>query len=656
MNVNWMSIFVLLSRKVRKMKNAARKSHKSPYALMLLCSCALMLLCTPVAVHAVELPETAKLVPPETVMLVDIGNFSQLKAQFEKTSIYRLYKDPAMKAFVDDIKAKWQKTLTEEAGDDGFGKIIADAVTMLPQGRAAVALVLDERIEDTNEPPVVFITQWGENAGKVRETVAKIVSKAVDEKDARRQTEDYRGVGITIVTAKPSDALSYCFIDDCLILSGNTDTLKFVIAQIKGADSPTLADDDDYAATLRAVGPSAEGQIDIYVNIKQLAKMAVAKDTTGNAKTIMTNLGFDNVISLGCSINVAGGQGGTSSGKALLKIDGAKKGIPKMLEVETAPLRMPQFISASAYVVSFTNLNVKKAFTELSNILTSFSPQFPAMLYMPLSPPGPQGEPPLQLKSGIIDHLGSQIVFAQSINKAPGGAESQNFAQPQPLFALAIENRSALEKSLLLIHSGMIAPNNPDARRELLGHTIYSLDLSGIMPMLGGAGAGRPMQAPMPGGAPGISKTAFTVTDTHLIFATEAAVEQAIRTLSSTGSESLDSVKWFARAKSNIPSVVGLAGLKDMAASIEQLWSVLRELKKAEKNKDPNAQINVGTGLGSGLPQMILSQADADMPDFSLLPEFDIVRKYFGLAASYGISRQDGFFFEFKHLNPDTSE
>jgi hypothetical protein len=42
--------------------------------------------------------------------------------------------------------------------------------------------------------------------------------------------------------------------------------------------------------------------------------------------------------------------------------------------------------------------------------------------------------------------------------------------------------------------------------------------------------------------------------------------------------------------------------------------------------------------------------------DFSLLPEFDAVKKYFGLSAFYGISRQDGFFFEFKYLNPDSTE
>jgi hypothetical protein len=78
----------------------------------------------------------------------------------------------------------------------------------------------------------------------------------------------------------------------------------------------------------------------------------------------------------------------------------------------------------------------------------------------------------------------------------------------------------------------MIAPDNPEARRELLGHTIYSVDLSGLLPMLRlagektDAGACRPQLAKMP-------TSAFTVTDTHLIFASEYVVEQTIRTLSS---------------------------------------------------------------------------------------------------------------------------
>jgi hypothetical protein len=37
--------------------------------------------------------------------------------------------------------------------------------------------------------------------------------------------------------------------------------------------------------------------------------------------------------------------------------------------------------------------------------------------------------------------------------------------------------------------------------------------------------------------------------------------------------------------------------------------------------------------------------------DVGLLPEFDAVRKYFGLTAYYGISSPQGFFFESKYLN-----
>ncbi|MEA3225859.1 MAG: DUF3352 domain-containing protein, partial [Planctomycetota bacterium] len=290
------------------MRNAVRTSHKSFYALMLLCSYAVLILCSAVSVRAAALPKTAKLVPPGTVLLVNVEGFGQLKTMFEKTSIFKLYKDPAMKAFIEDFQSNWQEKVAES--DNELAGIVKNAAT-LPQGRAAIALVLDEKAIDAKEPPVVLITEWGDKTDQIKEMVEKIVTKGVEEKDARRQTEDYRGVGITSVTGKSSDALSYCFLDDCLIVSANLETLKFVIAQAKGAGSPTLAADDDYNAMLRAVSSSGEGQIDIYVNIKQIVKTVAAQDEAGKIKQIITTLGLDNVTSFGFSIDVAGGPGGT---------------------------------------------------------------------------------------------------------------------------------------------------------------------------------------------------------------------------------------------------------------------------------------------------------------------------------------------------------
>jgi hypothetical protein len=331
-----------------------------------------------------------------------------------------------------------------------------------------------------------------------------------------------------------------------------------------------------------------------------------------------------------------------------------------MLEVESGPLRMPRFIAGSASSISIVNLNIKKAFDELTNILTRFSPQMAAIIYMPILPPGPQGEPALQLKADIIDHLGSQIILAQSIDKPQpdgGTARSEDkepLAQTRSIVAIAIENRTAFEKSLSMIHSKMIAPNNPEARRELLGHTIYSVDLSGFFPAFG-PGPKIPMQAPVGPGTPKMPLSALTVTDTHLIFASESTVEQAIRTLSGGQAESIGSAEWFNKAKSNIPSVVGLAGLQNNAASVELLWSTLRQSAKSDKpaGDDKRNEITVGLTSRSLFPQIMFSRSDG-LVDFSLLPEFDTVKKYFGISVFYGISRPDGFFFEFKYLNSDT--
>ena len=157
------------------------------------------------------------------------------------------------------------------------------------------------------------------------------------------------------------------------------------------------------------------------------------------------------------------------------------------------------------------------------------------------------------------------------------------------------------------------------------------------------------MMEPALAGGPAMPKLAFTVTDTHLIFASEDAVEKAIRALGS-GSGSVASAKWFSQAKSAIPSSVGMAGLQNGEVSGEFLWSTMRNMKMPDKGA---GMTPAGIGLaGATSPQMILSQVGGDLFDFSLLPDFDAVRKYFGLSASYGIARQDGFFFEFKYINP----
>jgi hypothetical protein len=635
------------------MKSAAKTSRRVPRAAMFLCAFALVLLWTSVFSGAQALPGTGKLVPPETVLLVDIGNFSQLRTQFEKTNYYKLYKDPAMTAFVEDFKTKLREKVKQM--DNELVRTIVDT-EILPQGRVAVALVLNEQTKDANEPPILLMSQWGQSIAKIKEAVDKMVQKAI-ENGANRKTEDYRGVSVTTITQNSPSAISYCFMDDCLAGAMDLDILKFFIAHIQGASSPALAGDADYAATMRAAGPYHD--VDFYVNIKRIIQMAVVEDTLGITKAIIANLGLDNVTSVGFSVGIARETDSSFCGKAFVKIDGAKRGICRMLDVESAAIGAPQFIPASTYSVAFLNLNIKKIYDELYNIFYNLSPPFAALMQMPLVPPSPQGEPGVQLKPDVIDHLGSQIIIAQSANKHLSGTGTQ--APAETLVAMAVTNRSALEKSLSLLYSKVIAPNKPDARRELLGHTIYLVDLSSLLPAFV-PGEKKPMQArqtcggqapgaPPSGAAMPVPKMAFTITDTHLIFGTESAVERTIRALSSPQSGTLSSAPWFNKAKSAIPSVVGLAALQDDVTSTEMFWKTIKEMSKSE-DKRSSTTIGAAVGSTSLFPQLMVSGPGSDLFNFTLLPEFDTVRKYFGLSASYGVSRQDGLFFEFKDINP----
>jgi len=579
---------------------------------------------------AETLPKTAKFLPPDTILLIETDNFSQLKTQFEKTDLYKLYKDPSMAAFFDKAKSKLKEKVQKKDENNIYRMFYESDV--MPQGRVAFAMVLNEQTIDANEPPFLVISQWGEKLDKIKKAVNKMLKKNTELGGQRKSGEDYRGVKIEATVDEGGFELQYCYIDDTLIMSTDTEILKFVIAHIKGSESPTLSSEGNYTTTMKTVGPHHD--IDVFVNLKQIIKMAIAEDGSGKVKTAMTNVGFDNVNSVGIAAGLARNRDNTSIGKAIIKIDGEKKGVCKLLEAESKILQAPRFIPASVASATFFNLDIKKAFNELVNIVTAFSPGAAAVMYMPLLPPSPEGGPGVKLKEDIIDHIGSEIVFTQKVRKP----FSKDKFPVEYLVALGVSNRGALERSMSLLHSQLIAPNDPKARRELLGHTIYRISIEG-MPFFFRPGM-QPMQAPGETTQTKGPVLAFTITDTHLIFGLEASVEQSIRTLTNTEAAKLNSAKWFAHIKPSTP--LGLVSLKNDQAGMEMLWWSLKETEQEDKD-DSEVTVQAGAGIGPGL---FFKQSG--LLDGSLLPEFDTVRKYFGLSTFFGVSRPDGFFFECK--------
>ncbi len=145
-----------------------------------------------------DLPKTAEIVPVVTLFLVNIRDFNQLRAKFEKSSIYRLYKDPAMAAFVESFTEKLRAKIAKE--DDSFWGInkILD-MNGLPEGTVAVAVVFGANAGPEQEPSFLTISQWGRNIDRIKSGIDKVVAEAV-EKGAHRSIEAYRDVNVITLT------------------------------------------------------------------------------------------------------------------------------------------------------------------------------------------------------------------------------------------------------------------------------------------------------------------------------------------------------------------------------------------------------------------------------------------------------------------------
>jgi hypothetical protein len=613
---------------------------RAAFSICVICAAVMV-----VSAKGAGLPRTTELVGVDTVLLVDISDFNQFRTKFEKCSVYKLYNDPAMSAFAKNFTGKVREKI--EGDKDSFVKGILDA-NVMPEGRLAFVMTAGQQ-----EMSMALISQWGRNVGKMKDVIEKMAARAV-EKGAHRGIESYRDVNIITLTTETAAEKSsvkysddntaaktgpvsvkdvYCFVDDCLITASDAEAAKFIVSQIRGAGASSLAGDTDYIATMGAVGPYHD--VDIYVNFKRVIKRLADGDTTGESQKEIANLGLDGVGGLGFSLGFAPDAESSVRGRMFLRTTGTRKGVLKMLEMRSEPVRVPRFVPASVCSVSFLNLDIKRAYDELCSIIYGFEPAAALMLQQPIPGTGSDSEPGITIRPDIIAYLGSEIVIAQSVNKPFSKGK-----EPTEIYvAVGVNNRAALEKSLSLIHKRLMVPNNPEPTRELLGYTLYLMGPAGI-PVLGGS---VPMVETGPQRAtPKGERLAFTITDTHLIFGQEPAVERAIRTLGGAESEPVSSAKWFNIAKSAVPSVVGSAGFEDNSASGELLWWMLKDSAKSRR-----------ADIGMGPAAAVLAGPDAwDFADFSLLPEFGAVKKYFGLSAGYGISRPDGFFFEFKYLNP----
>ena len=230
---------------------------------------------------------------------------------------------------------------------------------------------------------------------------------------------------------------------------------------------------------------------------------------------------------------------------------------------------------------------------------------------------GKDKDPDFDLRKELIGNLGDDIITFQ---KVPRSNTLADLSSPPSIFLLGSPNAEKLAAALKTIAS-LLPPQLTNIKeRELLGHKVYSLA----------------MPSANPDGSLSQRNFSYTASGGYLAMSTDdALLETYLRSSDNTGKTLRDSAGLNDAAQKIGGMSTGLFGYENasetMRVTLEALKSDSGMLEKMLALAPFAARFNGKDGKGL-----------KDWLDFSLLPPFDQIAKYFYFTVYSGSANADG--------------
>lgn len=587
-----------------------------------------------------DVMESARMLPDDMMVMVSVESVNGLRAAAQKTSLYSLYKDPAMQEFVAGSEKKIREAI--ETALKGFWQEMKiehpPEQIPIPEGRVVLGLSVlkppapagDDAQESRGDDPGVRFTvlaDMGGRAGETREMIRSLTAGAADSGDAVEK-KDIGGLELNVI-APPEDSddptLYYGMKDNWLVVIGDTTKAPAFaesVAKRLGRSLPgSLAEKAGLQAAARTLGDS---QVFAFVNADAIRSL-VASVAPDKAKVdrVIKGLGLQNVTGVSTSLQIAGQKNQEFAYRTLIGVDGPKTGIPALLGEASGPLKLnSRLLPRDAVGFVCVNFEPSKVFDALGRIVQSIAFADINMLVQAGmgATAGEGGEPPVQFRDDVLAQTGAPLLFTWTMEKPYTFDSMTNF-----LVALSVKDAARLDGSLGRIHQAFLG-RMPESKRELLDHALYLLPA-------------RPQQQAM----------AFSVAGDALVFGQVDEVEQAIRSQQSEPQDSLLTDPMFRYAKDLLPSQACLFAYQNNRLNNEVTWTAIKQLGQdlAGQGEDASEE-----DRGPRDPMTAVMEKVKQCVDLGKLPDFKAVEKYWGPSIGYMQSRPEGLYSESVTLRP----
>ncbi len=606
-----------------------------------------------------------QLLPDDVLGLVTVPDFSRFTTGYQQSAWGQLLADSAMKAFRENFSSNFQadflkpfeKQLGVKLGD--YQELLQGQITLAftppPAGSkqyAGFLLLIDSK--DKSDRLKLRLSElkkkWSE-AGKDVKTekirdiefnsihfsssdVKAFLKKAFPGGDDEPDPDEKASVPESI-------QLRIGQFKSLLVIGEDEKTIEKLLARLAGGLVSPLAEKATYQRAHQALFREslAYGWLNFKPIFQKIIESAAAEKPEPVAgmpsmkvDKILPVLGFSSLDSLAASLS------SNPEGSALNFFvgvpEGQREGLFKIFNLEKKDASPPPFVPADVLKFQRTRVDAAKAWITIEDMLGKIEPSLSGLVQLMLSSAGKDKDPNFDLKKNLISNLGDDIIQYERASKSVKPTEVQT---PPSLLLVGSPNPSQLLDAVRLLSSLLPPPlsSAPIKEREFLGKKIYSLSMASTAPEPGQEPAEpKDPKAPKEASAPGSSLN-FCASAGYVAFSSDNVL-----------------IEEFLRSGENPPKPLrSLPGLSEAAQKAGGMENGLFTYENTAENlrlatraltSDPDAfNRSLFFGLSGGDEEG--QGAFKRLFNVKLLPGFENVAKYFGMALVSGGTGAEGY-------------
>jgi hypothetical protein len=595
------------------------------------------------------IPPAENLLPSDTLFFVTAPDCAALRADMRQSPQWLFWGDPAMKPFHDKFIEKWNESFIGPLEHD-LGVKLGD-FTGLPQGQFTFAVTDNGSNGHDDIPPgLLLLLDAKDKSDQLKTNIAALEKKwTADGKIVH--TETIRGISFSVVpissndipatltkmfprrqpvqelgkkTAPPKPSELFVGQFESLLIVGNSSTaIDPVVAHLTGGGPPALDSDAVFAADKVSRfrnNPLYYGWFNAKTFFSILAQTPEPQPNP-EAPSLTPRIPWHQMLIASGAMGLKSvsfacreSHDGAEVDFFLAVPESGRVGLFKIFATAQKDASPPLFVPADAIKFWRWRVDGQNAWAELQKTLANISPAALSSLNSVIdiaNASAQQKDPNFDVRKNLIGNLGDDWLGFQ---KTPAGTSLTDLNNAPSLFLFAASNpdqAAVAIKNIMSITSGQQTVPEP---RDFLGKKIYTIPL--------------PAQRTQNSLTPVPQSLYFAASEGYVAVTKDSSILENYLRSAAKPARPLREIPGLADAMQHVGGAGG--GL----FGYDNQREVMRATFGAFKDSSGDAS--------SQSPLAALPQGLRDWMDFSLLPDFDTVSKYFYFSVFSGSTTAEG--------------